>query len=488
MTAPMTIEIRMKPQGRVLDDFMRSRARVSLIRGPLGSGKTYQCIQKILVLMCEQDPDAQGTRKSRWYAIRNTYPDLFSTTVKDWIDLFGDLGSFTQGNKEPPTHRIDFDLDDGTRVVAEMIFLAMDREDHVKKLRGAQATGFWLNETKELPKSVVDMADLRHGRYPSAMDGGPTWHGMVGDTNAPDDDHWYYNLAENVKPEGWEFFTQPGGLVKTPSGAYIENPEAENLNNLPEGYYTRGKEGKSTDWIDVNLCNEYGRVQSGKPVHPEYVDSVHCSVDEIQYNKELPLIIGMDYGRTPAAAILQRNAMRYVCIDEFCATDMSAALFAPNLKLHLDKHYPGAKVEGWGDPAGDHKGQATEDTPIKVVQAAGIPCSPCFTNEVLIRRAAVARPLTRMAMDGRPALMVSPKCKMIRKGLSGAFCYRRVQVAGDERYTDEPEKNAWSHPVEALEYGLLGAGEGHEALSSGNDPGAAARAEKREHARRDWFC
>jgi hypothetical protein len=488
MTAPMTIEIRMKPQGHVLDAFMRSRSRVSLIRGPLGSGKTYQCIQKILVLMSEQDPDGLGVRKSRWYAIRNTYPDLFSTTVKDWIDLFGDLGVFTQGSKEPPTHRLDFDLDDGTSVQAEMIFLAMDREDHVKKLRGAQATGFWLNETKELPKSVVDMADLRHGRYPSAMDGGPTWHGMVGDTNAPDDDHWYYKLAEEIKPDGWEFFTQPGGLIKTPSGAYIENPEAENLNNLPDGYYIRGKNGKAPDWVDVNLCNEYGRVQSGKPVHPEYVDSVHCADNDIPYDPAFPLIIGMDYGRTPAAAIIQRNAMRYVVIDEFCTENMSAALFAPELKRYLDQHYPLARVQGWGDPAGDHKGQATEDTPIKVVQAAGIPCSPCFTNETLIRRAAVARPLTRMAMDGKPALLISRKAKMIRKGLAGAFCYRRVQVAGDARYTDEPEKNAWSHPVEALEYGLLGSGEGHDALSSGNDPGAEKKAEKREHARRDWFC
>ena len=89
-----------------------------------------------------------------------------------------------------------------------------------------------------------------------------------------------------------------------------------------------------------------------------------------------------------------------------------------------------------------------------------------------------------MAMDGGPALIISPKCKYVRKGLAGAFCYRRVQVAGDERYTDEPEKNAWSHPVEALEYGLLGAGEGHEALSPPN-----MDKEGIDHnAARDWYC
>jgi hypothetical protein len=487
MTAPVPssrFEIYSRPQGQVLAAFAACNARVMMIMGPLGSGKTYQCAQKVFDLMCEQKANADGIRKSRWYAIRNTYPDLFGTTIKDWMELFSELGRFSPGSKEAPTHHLRFMLEDFTIVQAEMIFLSLDREDHVKKLRGAQATGFWLNEVKELPKSVVDMADLRHGRYPSAMDGGPSWHGMIGDTNAPDDDHWYYDLAENVHPEDWRFFRQPPGLIKTPSGKYVENPEAENLRNLPDGYYIRGMQGKSPDWIDVNLCNEYGRVQSGKPVHPEYLDSVHCTTEEIPYDPAFGLILGFDFGRTPAAAIMQRNAQRYVCIDEFVATDMSAALFAPNLKLYLDKNYPGARVEGWGDPAGDHAGQATEDTPILILGGAGVPCQPTFTNETIVRRAAVARPLTRLAMDGKPALLISPKAKMIRKGLAGAFCYRRLQVAGDERYTNEPDKNRFSHPVEALEYALVGAGEGRSAIAPDNGDQEGID----HHVQKDWFC
>jgi hypothetical protein len=458
------IEIRMKPQGSVLAAFMNSRARCSFIMGPLGSAKTYQCCQKSFKLMCEQSPNNQGIRKTRWYAIRNTYPDLFGTTIKDWLDLFGDLGDFKQGSKEPPTHRIDFDMQDGTRVQAEAIFLALDREDHVKKLRGAQATWFWLNEVKELAKGIVDMADLRHGRYPSKMDGGPSWHGMIADYNAPDDDHWLYSLAEEEKPEGWKFFKQPGGLLKIGEKKYAVNPAAENIKNLPEGYYQKGKEGKAEDWIDVNLCNFYGSVQSGKPVHPEYNDSVHCVTEGIPYDPAFPLLIGMDFGRTPAALILQRNAMRYVAIDEFVTTDTSAATFGPQLKLYIDSLYPHAKVEGWGDPAGDQKGQATDDTPILIVNAAGIPCSPTFSNRPVLRRAALANPLTRLAMDGKPALLISSKCRTFRKGLKGGFSYRRVLVAGEPRYTDEPDKNSFSHICEAGEYALLGAGEGHDAL------------------------
>ncbi len=465
-----TIEIHMRPQGDVLSSYMDSRARVSCIMGPLGSGKTFQSCQKILTLMCEQRPNDSGIRKSRWYAIRNTYPDLTSTTIKDWLELFGELGRYKGGGMEPPTHTLDFDLPDGTTVHSQLVFVALDREDAVKKLRGAQVTGFWLNEMKELPKSIVDMADLRHGRYPSAVDGGASWHGMIGDTNAPDEDHWYYRLAEEERPQGWEFFRQPGGVISAGEDGdgrikWQPNPLAENINNLPDGYYLRGLAGKSDDWIGVNLANGYGFVQDGKPVHPHYIDSVHCADSEILPDQNVPICVGIDFGRTPAAVILQKTAVgRWVALDELVTEDMSAALFGPELKRYLDQHYPGYHVEAWGDPAGSGRGQATDDTPIQILRAHGIPVQPCHSNDPTLRRAAIANPCTRLCMDGKPGLLISPKCRVLRKGLMGGFCYRRLRVAGDERYQEVPDKNRFSHVVEAAEYGLLGGGEGHAAV------------------------
>ena len=75
-----------------------------------------------------------------------------------------------------------------------------------------------------------------------------------------------------------------------------------------------------------------------------------------------------------------------------------------------------------------------------------------------MRREAVASTLTRL-VDGSPGLLLSPACKMLRKGFAGGFHYRRVRVAGDERYHDRPDKNAFSHPHDALQYMLCGAGE-----------------------------
>jgi len=474
------IEYITKPQGQVLQQYADCRASRSFIMGPLGSGKTIQTINKIFDLMCEQEPVKDKTHKhynkrlSRWAAVRNTYSELSSTTIKDWLECHEEFGVYKAGSKEPPNQKLNFKLDDGTEVLAEIIFIAFDRPDHVKKARGLQLTGVWLNEIKELSKSVVDMLDLRIGRYPSRKEGSsPTWYGMIGDTNAPDDDHWYYELAEELKPEGWAFHRQAGGVIKE-GETWIPNPTAENLHNLPADYYTRGMEGKKPEWIKVNLGNQYGFVVDGKPVHPRYVDSVHCIDLNFELKNDVPIVLGFDFGRTPACALLQQAEMgRWICFDEFVSDNMSAVTFAPELKKYIDSQYKGFTFgfRGYGDPSGGRGGEATDDTAHQMIRAAGLPCAATVSNKPSLRRAALEKPMTEMCMDGKPRFVILPKCKKIRKGLNGGFCYRRIMVSG-ERYTEEPDKNEYSHPVEALEYALQGEGEGRSAVTvkDGNKP------------------
>ena len=73
----------------------------------------------------------------------------------------------------------------------EVIFLALDRPEDVKKLLSLELTGVWINEAREIPKSIVDACTMRVGRIPSMRDGGPTWYGVIADTNPPDTDHWW---------------------------------------------------------------------------------------------------------------------------------------------------------------------------------------------------------------------------------------------------------------------------------------------------------
>ena len=67
-------------------------------------------------------------------------------------------------------------------------------------------------------------------------------------------------------------------------------------------------------------------------------------------------------------------------------------------------------------------------------------------------------------VDGEPGLLISPNCTMLRKAMGGGYCYKRVQVAGDERFHDKPDKNQYSHVADAAQYLMLGAGEGRAIL------------------------
>lgn len=444
-----TIEYRVRPQGTVLDQYYRDRSRVSVIRGPLGSGKTICTCNKLFKLMTEQAPNADGIRPSRYYAVRNTYPDLTSTTIKDWLAMYGDLGRFGMGSKTPPTHQLRFGLEDGTRVRSELIFIALDLEAHVKKLRGAQSTGFWLNELKELRKSLVDMADMRHGRYPSLAIGGvnASWHGMIADTNSCDEDHWLYRLGEEEQPDGWAFFHQPGGLIEV-EGQWVENPHAENVANLPPGYYINGKSGKSHDWIKVNLGNTYGFVIDGKPVYSEYHDNIHFAGDIGPVEGET-IYRGWDFGLTPACTFSQSLPRSFTVFDELCGDDIGIERFADVVLDHCNQHYKGYKFVDYGDPAGNKKAETDEKKCFDIMRGKKINIEPGEQTQV-IRKESVRYALNRLD-GGEPFFRIGRKCKMTRKGLQGGYNYRRLKVSG-ERFTDEPDKNAYSHPVESLEY------------------------------------
>lgn len=454
-----------KPQGPILEAYTKCRERVSFIRGPLGSGKTFESCAKVLSLMCEQKPNRQGLRKTRFFAIRNTYPDLLGMTMKDWMELFGELGQYKGGGMEPPCHKLRFKLKDRSIVQSELIFLALDRPQSIKKLRGSQATGFWLNETKELDKAIVDMADLRHGRYPSKMDGGPTWHGMLGDTNAPDEDHWYYELEREVKPEGWSFFVQPGGLMREMqideqnrrrwTGRWVPNAGAENLHNLPEDYYTRGQQGKSTDWISVNLGNEFGSVHTGKAIYEhQWVEDIHVS-DAVKFIPDHPLEIGLDFGLTPSAIIGQQTARGGInVIDELVAQGMGINQFVKTvLKPHLHIYYRKAsEVTYIGDPAGDKRAETDEQTVFKELADLGIEAFAANSNDPEIRWEAVRWYLEQLR-DGKPAVQVHPRCKYLISGYNGGYQLRRLQIAGAEaKYHEKADKNKYSHPHDANQY------------------------------------
>ena len=450
------------------------------VRGPVGSGKSVACCIEVFRRALAQQKGADGLRKSRWAIIRNTNPQLRTTTIKTWLDWFpeADWGRFTWS--VPYTHRIkkgDIDL--------EVLFLALDRPEDVKKLLSLELTGIWINEAREIPKSIVDACTMRVGRYPSMRDGGPSWSGVIADTNAPEEDHWWPIMAGEVpvpdhipreqakmlvKPTNWLFFTQPSGMVerKDKEGqvdSYAPNPVAENRKNMMQSYYPNLIQGKTKSWIDVYVMNKLGHIQDGKPIYPMFATEVHVATEEIAVAAGHPVYVGLDFGLTPAATIGQKVRGRWLIQSEIVAIDMGIVRFAEVLRNELAIRFSAAsETIIYGDPAGDFRAQTDESTPFHILRGAGLRAFPAPSNSVDLRLEAVSSQLTKM-VEGKPAFLVDRRCQQLIKGFEGGYSYKRMEVSG-ERYADKPDKNMFSHVHDSLQYLLLGAGEGRALLNT----------------------
>lgn len=446
-----------KPDGITLADFHASPAFVRGLMGPLGSGKSTACVMEILTRAGEQavNPNT-GLRHTRWAIIRNSYPELKTTTLKTWGQWCpAQFGKLTMDS--PIRHYVK-----NNEIEMEIYFIALDKPDDVKKLLSLELTGAWINEAREIPKAILDALTGRVGRYPAMIDGGPTWYGIIMDTNPPDDQSWWYKMAEEETPENWAFFQQPGG----------ESPEAENTKNLIPNYYKNLKAGKDADWIKVYVHGEYGYVIEGKPVFKMYRDRIHCSAPEnLEPIPGFALMLGVDFGLTPACIIGQKTATgRWLILDELVSDGTGVKRFGETLKKYLAEFYPDFDVAyGWGDPAGDERAQTDEKTPFEIINAAV--CGPgeklfkpAPTNDVAMRQEVVINSLNRL-VDGNPGILISPKCKVLRKGFISGYHFKAVRTGNGEVYHDTPAKNQYSHPHDALQYLLLGGGEADVVLN-----------------------
>ncbi|WP_420588228.1 hypothetical protein, partial [Bacterioplanoides sp.] len=331
----------------------------------------------------------------------------------------------------------------------------------------------------EIRKSIVDAATGRVGRYPPKRLGGPTRSCMIMDTNPPDDDHWWYRLAEMETPDNWEFFRQPPALIRNADGEWLNNPLAENVQNLAQGYdYWRNQVGgKSDQWIQVYIEGRYGTVMDGLPVYPEYSDTIHISEKPLE-PEDRPLILGWDFGLTPACIIGQVTARgQLLLLGELVAERMGLQQFSEIVvRPHLAENFPELPVGiSVGDPAGSAESQTDQQNCIQVLNDAGIPTISAPTNKIEPRLNAVRHFLTRM-VDGMPGILIDKRCRMIRKGFNGGYKYERVQVSGDERFRDKPCKNRYSHPHDGLQYLCLMAGREYDdsVLPSSTEYGYAA--------------
>lgn len=491
------------PDGMVLEGYFWDRSELSVIQGPIGSGTSTCSCHKVWAISCEQASDNDGRRRTRWLVVRNNYRELRKTTIKTWLEWFPEAVWGELVRSEPMTHHLvkPHPSGDGTVVDCEVIFLAIPDPETAEQVAASfEITGFFMNEGQFQEKAVVDELLSRCGRYPSMRNGpGATWYGGFIDLNAPTEGHWIPymrgdiplppEMSDEQKQEyaipmlagnggpAWSFFVQPPGLIERKIEGkivYQPNPLAENQRHLKKPYLEQIR-GKRKEWIDRRILNKVGIYLDGKAVYPDFSESEHIAPREQYPIDGAPIIVGLDFGRDPAAAFCQCVNGRWVVFSELIGENESAQIFAPRVKRHLAQKYAGFKVEFWGDPRGADRTQSVETTAYDIFQANGMRVLPATTdNNPEMRRSAVGSVLNR-----RNGFSVNPSCMTCKVGFAGGYHYPKIKGTG--MFSERPRKNRYSHIVEAVENAVLGGGEGDAIIASPRAQRAAPSPVRRHH-------
>lgn len=425
-----------------LAGFLTSEAFVSLVSGPVGSGKSSAAMMKIAYHAKKMRKGRDGVRRSRAVVVRNTNQMLTDATIPTFMTWFpeGVAGSYARTDK-----RFFLRFDD---VECEVLFRGLDDANDVRRLLSLECSFGILDEYREIHPDIFNALQGRVGRYPSVANGGcvtddgaPNHH-IWGATNAPDaDTYWEEYMSE--PPSTAKIFMQPSAL----------SAECDWSENLIDGYYETLAEGKTEDWIDVYIHNKFGRSLSGTPVYQKsFFGDFHVAKDELRAvnSSDYPIIIGVDFGRTPAAVFKQRDPRgRVLTLGEITSENMGIETFIrTKLTPYVANNYPGYSVLCAPDPAGYAKTQLNEMTLVDALKAAGFKCVKPPSNKPELRIQAVERLLSQQ-LEGKAMYLIDPRCQMLIKGFRSGYRYR---VKKNGELEDSPDKNEYSHVHDANQY------------------------------------
>lgn len=501
------------------------------IRGPIGDGKSvlmcFYIVKKShtqIALEVTEGGVKRRIRWSKWLIARHTFKALEETTIETWNQWFGDR---TRWKKNPGlVGRYEEDLPDGTLCRIDFVCHALDSPRILNDLQSLELSGAWINEATQTTLRIVGRVFSRLKRFnpiPGLKEGPRPFH-VIMDTNSPNETNWWFRKEVVEQPAGWMFFVCPPAVLqerdpKTGKFYYVPNDvehaakhgrrPAENVREIDGGYH-RGLgywmdmiSSLDDDDIRTLLMNQFGLTVSGQAVHAASWNNDRHRFDpkDAPYERGMALLMGMDLGRTPACAIAQMG------LDGVLRIKRAVTTWNPRLNngaggldrmdvgqfweeclrpvLVNEFGYPQCRHICFADPAGKNYNEVVSVSAIDRLSGMGlniIPCdkTPTFSsdsddvtngNSVEIRISCVDELLRR----GRLQVADCEGCKMILEGFNGKYAYRKMRSTADgaERYDDKPDKNDWSHIMDAVQYLCLGATKGSADYSKPSTPVSA---------------
>lgn len=436
--------------------FMKSTSFGRMIAGPVGSGKTTGCIFEIFRKALEQAPAPDGYRYTRFAIVRQTLRQLIDTVLKDIMSWLSGVARYKVQDKVVIVEFAD--------VRSEWLLLPLEDAEDQRRLLSMQLTGAWMSEAIEMDVNLVAGIAGRCGRYPSGARGTPSWFGIIADTNMPSEGSDWHKFMDIEQPPDWEIYLQPGGLEEYAENLAWLTQTAETMKldvddpvRLAQGrlYYERLSRNNNPDWVKRYVHAQFGNDPSGTAVFRESFRSNFHVVDGLIPNRFAPLIIGQDFGRDPCSAITQMDARgRLLVLEEVIATDIGLqGHIEANLRpVLLKPEYMGLPIVVIGDPSGRNKSTLYEESEFDLLRRMGFKVLPAPTNDLDPRLRAVEAWLLKQ-YDGKGAILLDRlKCPTIVRGLAGGYRYAKTRNGTRKPL---PDKNDYSHPIDALQYACL---------------------------------
>lgn len=447
---------------KTLKEFHLCPARHRAIVGPVGSGKSAAASWEVCYYLPLWLAKTFGIKRTKWCVMRNTMREMENTTQKTLFEWF------RYGDHKVQKKQYFIYYDGGIEV--EIVFYGCDNLSQMKSLRGLELTGFWIDESIEVPEEIIMILETRIGRYPKAEEwplrkdakgnqiyddkGDPehdVWRFGIETTNPPDVDHPLYGKYAWASP--------PPGPI--PSGKPLEKhigfwqKPGENSQNLASDYYKdlRERYRDYPDWVDMYVDGKPGIIIIGKLVYNNFDREAHVAKAPLIWSKG-PLFRGWDNsGNVPACLLVQVPRPGHIqVLKEFVSDKSNIVDFTKNVVMECNTLYPGATYTDWDDPAGHNDYSARDGgftSNAKLMdEAAGVQAEASDNN--LTARINSVDSQLRI----RDGVLIDPTCTRYINGFLGGYCYPKISGTMG-RYSDMILKNRFSHIHDAGQYVFL---------------------------------
>lgn len=298
--------------GQTAQQIYACRKPVIAIEGPLGTGKS-SIFCHYIAAHCAENPGAI------WIVVRRTYPMLRDNTLRTWREWFpvGDAGDW---HEQKFTFMLDCPFF-GRRAQGEIRFRAAENNEDVDKFMGGEYAGFVLEEvTGTYQESGGLKEDIYTGLLTRLRQTGIKWaceicRAVLPEALVPTDRDQEYTdcpacqakkrvriryhallVFNPPNPGHWVDQAFPLPAKEADEYAHFRLSRADNVNNLPHGYYQRlTRELKlKGDWAARYLDGE--RVPIGRATCVFDTDQIYKALGDDQWAVE-----------ASAQGVLERN-------------------------------------------------------------------------------------------------------------------------------------------------------------------------------------